>query len=159
MNKKGFTLIELIIVIAIIALLAAATFVAVDPVKRIGDANDAQRWADVTAIADAIIMYTADNSGNLPTDVAALTNGAAAAVHPDGTTETTCPDEQGSGAYDNDPAYDLADLTTGGYIAAVPTDPNDGTTGFTYYIAKESTGAILVGACDDYSDSTIYVWR
>ncbi|PLX26244.1 hypothetical protein C0580_00420, partial [Candidatus Parcubacteria bacterium] len=37
MKQKGFTLIELIIVIAIIALLAAATFVAVDPAKRIGE--------------------------------------------------------------------------------------------------------------------------
>ena len=43
-SKKGFTLIELIIVVAIIALLAAATFVAVNPAKRIGEANDAQRW-------------------------------------------------------------------------------------------------------------------
>jgi prepilin-type N-terminal cleavage/methylation domain-containing protein len=53
-NIKGFTLIELIIVIAVIALLAAATFVAVDPAKRIGMARDAQRWSDITAIADAI---------------------------------------------------------------------------------------------------------
>ena len=53
-NKKGFTLIELIIVVAIIALLAAATFVAVNPAKRIGEANDAQRWSDITAIAYVI---------------------------------------------------------------------------------------------------------
>lgn len=31
MSKRGFTLLELIIVVAIIALLAAATFVAVNP--------------------------------------------------------------------------------------------------------------------------------
>ena len=66
-KQKGFTLIELIIVIAIIALLAAATFVAVNPAKRIGDANNAQRWSDVTAIADAWSTYVADNTGTLAT--------------------------------------------------------------------------------------------
>ncbi len=40
--KNGFTLIELIIVIAIIALLAAGTFVAVNPAKRVGDSQNAQ---------------------------------------------------------------------------------------------------------------------
>ncbi|MDQ5970976.1 MAG: hypothetical protein QG603_753, partial [Patescibacteria group bacterium] len=40
---KGFTLIELIIVIAVIALLAAATFVAINPAKRVGDANNSRR--------------------------------------------------------------------------------------------------------------------
>ena len=38
MNKKAFTLIELIIVIAIIAILAAFSFVAINPGKRIGQA-------------------------------------------------------------------------------------------------------------------------
>ena len=62
-KQSGFTLIELIIVIAIIALLAAATFVAVNPAKRIGDANNAQRWSDVTAVADAWMKYVVDNNG------------------------------------------------------------------------------------------------
>ena len=39
--NKGFTLIELIIVVAIIGLIAAAAFVAIDPAKRIGNANNA----------------------------------------------------------------------------------------------------------------------
>src|SRR3989339_308502 len=71
-NKLGFTLIELIIVIAVIALLAATTFVAVDPAKRIGMARDAQRWQDVTAIADAIQQYIADNNGTFPSSTDSL---------------------------------------------------------------------------------------
>lgn len=161
MNKKGFTLIELIIVIAIIALLAAATFVAVDPVKRIGDANDAQRWADVTAIADAIMMNTADDNGTFPTDVIALTaDGDAAALS---ATESTCPDHAVSTLCDSwegdATSYDLVDLITDGHLAAIPTDPKDGTANFSYYICKTSTSSIVVGACDDYGTTGIYVTR
>ena len=70
MKRRGFTLIELIIVIGIIALLAAISFVAINPAKRIGDANNSQRWADLVSISKAIELYTADN-GSLPSDFAA----------------------------------------------------------------------------------------
>ena len=96
MNKKGFTLIELIIVVAIIALLAAATFVAVNPAKRIGEAQDAQRWSDVTAIADAYMKYAVDNSGSYVTSttngatyhIATTTGGTHSASHCTATTTT-----------------------------------------------------------------------
>ena len=67
LKNSGFTLIELIIVVAIIALLAAASFVAINPGKRVGDANNAKRWSDITAIADAYSAYLVDNGGTHPT--------------------------------------------------------------------------------------------
>ncbi|MBN1258340.1 prepilin-type N-terminal cleavage/methylation domain-containing protein, partial [Candidatus Peregrinibacteria bacterium] len=45
MAKKAFTLLELIIVIAVIAILAAAIFVAVDPARRLHEARNARRWS------------------------------------------------------------------------------------------------------------------
>src|SRR3989339_1632375 len=109
-NLKGFTLIELIIVIAVIALLAAATFVAVDPAKRIGEARDAQRWQDITAIADAFMTYVVDNNGSY---VTTTTDGAAyyvaTAVNADGD-PASCPGTSTSLTL----GVDLEALVTGG---------------------------------------------
>ena len=61
MNKKAFTLIELIIVIATISILAAFAFVAVDPGKRIGEANDSERLSEARSLEEAIGKYSIDN--------------------------------------------------------------------------------------------------
>ena len=155
MNTKGFTLIELIIVIAIIALLAAATFVAVDPAKRIGEARDAQRWSDVTAVADAYMKYVVDNNGSYVTTTndgvvnfirhTAGVAGTAPASCPASTTVTSASD------------VDLHGLVSAGYIGDIPDDPggtdNDGTD---YYFYKEASGKVLVGSCTKYSGASVY---
>ncbi len=61
-RKKGFTLIELIIVIAIIAIIVSAVFVAIDPVKRLNDARDATAKQDAKNIGKAIELYLADGN-------------------------------------------------------------------------------------------------
>lgn len=166
MKRHGFTLIELIIVVAIIALLAAATFVAINPAKRIGDAQNAQRWADVTAIADAFATYMADNSGSTPTSsytgsgsletnafMVATTTVSEHAVNSSHCTATTTDEE----------FIALQALVTGGYIGQIPKDPtwtygdhNDHTQ---YYLQYSSTGAITVGACETYNSAVIKVVR
>lgn len=160
MNKKGFTLIELIIVIAVIALLAAAVFVAVDPAKRIGEARDAQRWSDVSAIADAFLKYTVDNNGTFPTTTAAA--GIYYAIMGEGTTgmaASTCQNVSHSATMGV-----LLDNLTTTYLATMPVDPGglaDSTKNTGYYFMKAATGRITVGACaeSDYADASIYVQR
>jgi prepilin-type N-terminal cleavage/methylation domain-containing protein len=154
MNKKGFTLIELIIVIAIIALLAAATFVAVDPAKRIGKANDAQRWADITAIADAYYKYAVDNNGVYVSST--ITSGTTywIATQDDPTTsQASCPGT--STVISN--YVNLNSLITGGYIGQIPDDPlgadNHGTD---YYFYNDAAGVVIIGACNKYSGTTNY---
>ncbi len=64
MKKKGFTLIELIIVIAIIAVIVSVVFVALDPVKRLNASRNTRRRADVTAIVSAISLHLV-GAGNI----------------------------------------------------------------------------------------------
>ena len=59
-NQRGFTLIELIVVTAIIALLAAIIFIAVNSAR--GKARDATRKVDVSQLNTAINFYYQDNS-------------------------------------------------------------------------------------------------
>lgn len=66
MNKKGFTLIEVLLVIVIIAILAGIVIIAVNPARQIKQANNTQRDSDVKAIIDAVYEYSIDNRGAFP---------------------------------------------------------------------------------------------
>ena len=72
MQKKGFTLIELLIVIGILAILAAIIYVAVDPTTRLQSARDAQRWSETNSVLNAVLKYTVDQGGSLPTSMRRL---------------------------------------------------------------------------------------
>lgn len=62
MTKKGFTLIELIIVIGIIALLATTVILVINPVRIFQEARDSQRLADLGQLSSAISLYLATSS-------------------------------------------------------------------------------------------------
>ena len=148
----GFTLIELIIVVAIIALLAAATFVAIDPAKRIGEAQNAQRWSDITAILSAIMTYIVDNNGNFPTNITAdgtfgIGSGGACDTG-DGTAYDACVATTITAAACKDIKTDLLET----YLATIPVDPASGLNydNSGYYYMRSASGRITVGACTVY---------
>ena len=74
-NRKGFTLVELVVVIAILGILAGLA------IPRFMDATASARGArivaDMRTIDSAIMMYNA-KTGNLPANIAAITTDNAA---------------------------------------------------------------------------------
>lgn len=100
-NKKGFTLIEVLLVIVIIAILAGIVIIAINPGRQISQANNTQRSSDVKAILDAVHQYAVENRGTMPTALTAV------------------PTVVGSGAAQVDICADLVPT----YMAAMPFDP------------------------------------
>ncbi len=101
-NTKGFTLVEVLLVIVIIAILAAIVIVAINPARQISQANNTQRESNVKTVLDAVHQYTIDNNGLIPTAI----TGTATNIS--------------STAGDIDLCTDLVPT----YIAEMPYDPN-----------------------------------
>lgn len=143
LNKKGFTLIEVLLVIVIIAILAAIVIVAINPGRQISQANNTQRRADVQTILNAVHQFSIDNRGTLPSDI-------------DGTATNVSV----AGA---DICGDLVPT----YIAAMPFDPTaagaayaDCTTYDTgYTINTDADGRVVVAAPSAELSETISVTR
>ncbi|MFH0819708.1 MAG: prepilin-type N-terminal cleavage/methylation domain-containing protein [bacterium] len=154
-KSKGFTLIELLIVIAIIIILAAIVFVALNPLQRFQQARNAKRWADITAVLNAIKIDQIDNGGSY---MAAIDPGMAnGTYHEIGTCASgaSC-----TGQAVEAGCVDLAGLVTDGYLGILPTDPQSGTAAQTgYYLMKSATGIITVGACEAEAGETIKASR
>ena len=68
-NQKGFTLIEILVVIGMIALVATIVLIAINPARQFKQGRDTQRQSNVNAILNAIGQYIADNKGALPSGI------------------------------------------------------------------------------------------
>lgn len=62
LNIKGFTLVELILVIGIIAVLFSVAVVLLDPLGQIKKTNDTRRKSDLSQIQKALESYYQDNN-------------------------------------------------------------------------------------------------
>lgn len=149
-KNKGFTLIELLIVIGIIAILAAIIFVAVDPARRLAEARNAERWSSVNAILNAVLQYTVDNRGTLPTAIGSGVNSGTYAIGTNtGGTCNACNTAAGHPTTTS-ACVDLGSSIIPTYIASIPLDPASTTVTAAesgYYIYKAASGRLTVGSC------------
>lgn len=70
--QKGFTLVELLIVIAILGILGAGVLIAIDPVDKINAANDARVQTDIGSLASAEQAYAASHNGEYTSNLTQL---------------------------------------------------------------------------------------
>jgi type IV pilus assembly protein PilA len=150
-KQKGFTLIEILIVIGIIAILATIVIIAINPARQFAQARDTQRISNVNAILNAIGQRIADNKGIFEGTFTA--NGATYTCGPIPTTATTI-------------TWTMAtDITTatGALGCLVPTylsqGLNEPKTGSAAYTVITASGRVTVAAPGAEVDAPISITR
>lgn len=145
-NKKAFTLLEILLVVAAIAILAGIVILAINPTKQLGDTRNSQRRIDVSTILNAVYQYAIDNNGNLPSSILSTT------------TFGICK----SGVATSATCVDLSVLTTNEkYLVSLPVDPSGAvnTNDTNYRIIKTANGRVTVWANAPEQGATISVTR
>ena len=129
-NQNGFTLLEILLVVAMIAILAGIVILAINPSKQLADTRNSQRRMDVNTILNAVYQYSVDKN-TLPTTIPTTT---ATEICQIGGTCTGL--------------VDLSVLTVSStYIVSIPSDPSSSTVNSTgYKIQKTVDGRITVTA-------------
>ena len=149
---SGFTLLEILLVVAAIAILAGIVILAINPTKQLGETRNAQRRSDVNTILNAVYQYAIDNSGTVP---ASVTTGTACGV----STQEIC--KTGGTCTSLTDVSSYLVTTTAKYLVSMPTDPTGASTNGTgYQIFKNSTtNRVTVCAPNAEQGATISVTR
>ncbi len=147
-HKSGFTLLEMLIVLTIIAILATIVFVSLDPITQFAEGRNARRWSDVNNISTAMYRFIIKNK-SFPAGIdekvrqlGTLSSGC----------NTVCINAEAS-------CLDISGQMKP-YLDSIPLDPKAGSTEKTYYtVSKNSNNVILITACNAENNATIQVSR
>lgn len=111
---SSFTLVELLIVIAILAVLAAAVVLVINPAELLAQSRDSERMSDFQAIKKAVSIYTVDfpsvSLGNAQTVYISLPDANSSC------SSYTLPPLPGSWQYHCSTAADLMKVDSNGWI-------------------------------------------
>jgi type IV pilus assembly protein PilA len=145
-KKSGFTLIEILVVIGIIAILSAVVLVAINPARQFKLARDSQRVANVTAILNAVGQNMAEHKGTFDCTIALPSTDRVISSATDG--------------------LNIASCLVPTYVSSLPFDPSKSGAKFTsitdydsgYSILIDTDGRVKVSAVGEITPD-IYVTR
>lgn len=139
-HEQGFTLIEILVSIGLLAALAAIVLIAVNPARQFANMRNTQRSSDLNALLNSVGQRIAENKGQF---------NCTGITFPAGTTATgTSGSVIGSGVGE----LDIRSCLVPAYISELPVDPTNGTTwnGTTYTtgyrLFQDANGRISVFA-------------
>ena len=148
--QKGFTLVEILIVLALIAILVGAVLVALNPGRQFANGRNSTRYSHLNTLMNAVSSNAAENNG--------IFTCASAGTVPATATE------MGSAVG----LYDIAPCLVTEYLSSMPIDPSDSdadwtsetsyATGYTI-LQNATTGAITIAAPTAELEQTISITR
>lgn len=149
-SAKGFTLIEILLVVAILAILASIVIIAINPARQLAQANNSQRRVDVTTVLNAVYQYALDHGGQILPEITTSTR-EVCVLGTGSTASTSCTGKAHLGNLIHNQLY----------LSGFPIDPGGATTtnGTGYYIKKTVNGRVTVTAVAAGLDQTITVTR
>ena len=128
-KQRGFTIVELLIVIVVIAILAAISIVAYNGIQQRG--RDSQRKSDIATIQKALELYHIDNGG-----------------YPKCTGGTYQAGQTREGCFTTDTA--VTNALAPQYISVMPRDPlNTGDKRYRYTVGSKKVSDIQYAATSD----------
>ncbi len=130
-NLVGFTLLELLIVIGILAILSTTMIMVINPAEMLRRARDSQRISDLNTLKSAIALYLTDVSNpNIGTPTYSYTHMTTGTVNCYTTSSaTTSQAITGTGWI----PIKFSDISAGSPIEKEPIDPNPSNTSPNYY--------------------------
>lgn len=127
--QKGFTLVELLVVVAIIAILALVVMLALNPVEMQRRSRDSRRLSDLGTVRRALDLALVDGASLKGTSTSHYTKTTAV-----------------SGALDASSLDNLVGVDISKYLATIPQDPQ--------YKAVAETIKVTAGVCGTTSTTT-----
>ena len=136
-SRGGFTLIEILVVIGIIAILAAIVIIAINPARQFAQARNSQRESNINTLLNAIGQDIADNKGIF----------TCAGI---GTAITTATTTIGTGS------SNVGSCLVPTYIASgIPMDPSTGTAADTGYEVSVSAAGRYTLCAPDHAEAAV----